>query len=220
MATDRFDRLAHIDWEQPPSVLAECAALFDELSEDLDGLVELLRAIPADEHLAEMCEGYDFLHKLVLHDHQATGARVRLHLYRPGYFERPHNHRWTFASRILRGSYEHRIFGTEEALDEDTDPDTLTPIHFREERAGATYVLHHTSVHSVQAQADSISLIVRGPAAKRSFLILDRATGAPIWVSGAADESPQTRASKQLGEQQLANTIDHAAGLLLAMKTT
>lgn len=35
MATDRFDRLAHIDWDQAPSVLKECTALFDELSEDL-----------------------------------------------------------------------------------------------------------------------------------------------------------------------------------------
>ncbi|MGH3901467.1 MAG: hypothetical protein ACRDTA_25070 [Pseudonocardiaceae bacterium] len=41
-------------------------------------------------------------------------------------------------------------------------PDSLLPIHERLEQPGSTYALHHTSVHTVQAEADTISLLVSG----------------------------------------------------------
>ncbi|MGH3831311.1 MAG: hypothetical protein ACRDRS_12845 [Pseudonocardiaceae bacterium] len=75
-------------------------------------------------------------------------------LYQPGFFDRPHNHRWSFASHILRGGYVHRIFGRDDQFGEDTNPDSLHPIHERLEQPGSTYALHHTSVHTVQAKAD------------------------------------------------------------------
>ncbi|MGH3939545.1 MAG: hypothetical protein ACRDTG_13125 [Pseudonocardiaceae bacterium] len=73
--------------------------------------------------------------------------------------------RWSFASHILRGGYVHRIFGRDDQFGEDTDPTSLRPIHERLERPSSTYALHHTSVHTVQAEAD---IIIRIQTSSRS----------------------------------------------------
>ncbi|MGH3837701.1 MAG: hypothetical protein ACRDSF_18665 [Pseudonocardiaceae bacterium] len=152
--------------------------------------------------------------ELVLYDVADLGVRLRLHVYQAGFFDRPHNHRWSFASHILRGGYTHRIFGRDDQFGEDTDPDSLLPIHERLEQPGSAYALHHTSVHTVQAEADTISLLVRGPSAKQRFLILDAAAGGFFWVYGAAQESPEQRASKRLTPDQLTNTITRIQRLI------
>ncbi len=154
------------------------------------------------------------MHKLVLYDATDLNVRLRLHLYQAGFFDRPHNHRWSFASHILRGGYVHRIFGRDDQFGEHTDPKRLLPIHERLEQPGSTYALNHTSVHTGQAQVATISLLVRGPSAKQRFLILDAATGGFFWVHGAAHESPQQRASKRLTPDQLTHTITRIQRLI------
>ncbi|MGH3976283.1 MAG: hypothetical protein ACRDS9_23610 [Pseudonocardiaceae bacterium] len=79
---------------------------------------------------------------------------------------------------------------------------------------GTFYALHHTSVHAVQAEADTISLLVRGPSAKQRFLILDAAAGGSFWVYGAAQESPEQRASKRLTHRHLTNAITRIQRLI------
>jgi hypothetical protein len=202
-----FTVLGQIDWDDTTSILRGCTPLFDALAHDPAMLAELVTGVANDPHLAALCEGYDFMRKLVLYDAAELTVRLRLHVYQPGFFDRPHNHRWSFASHILRGGYIHRIFGRDDQFGEDTDPNTLLPIHERLEQPGSTYALHHTSVHTVQAQADTISLLVRGPSAKQRFLILDAATGGFFWVYGAAQESPEQRTSKRLTPDQLGQTI-------------
>ncbi|MFI6883896.1 hypothetical protein [Streptosporangium canum] len=196
-----------IDWNDTSSILTGCTPIFDAFTSDPHLLQTLLESLPGDPHLADMCERYDFLAKLVLHDEPEAGVRIRLHLYREGFFDRPHNHRWPFYAGILHGSYLHRVFGRDDSFDDSTDPDTLRPILERVERPGCAYALQHTSVHTVQAQADTISLLVRGPAAKDRFLILDRLRGGSFWVYGAAQETPEQRAGKRMTADQLAATI-------------
>jgi hypothetical protein len=200
-----FQGLREIDWDDTGSILRHATPVFDTLVENPELLTSLLDRLGGNTTLRAMCETYDFMDKLVLHDDPA-GFRIRAHLYRPGYFDRPHNHRWSFASLILRGSYVHRIFGRDDHFGEDTDVDNLRPIHECVQHAGTTYALHHTSVHTVQAQADSISILLRGPAAKDRFLILDRA-GDSFWVYGAAQESPKTRERKQMRASKVDETI-------------
>lgn len=151
-----FTALADIDWDDTTSILRGCTPLFDVLATDPELLSGLVARVRDDPHLAEMCEGYDFMHKLALHDTADLNVRLRLHVYQAGFFDRPHNHRWSFASHILRGGYVHRIFGRDDQFGEDTDPRDLLPIHERLEQPGCTYALHHTSVHTVQAEADTI----------------------------------------------------------------
>jgi hypothetical protein len=208
--------LPNTDWDNTGAIRAAVDPLFSLLTDQPRTLLALLDGIPADARLASMCEQYDFMTKLVLLDEPTSGIRVRLHRYREGFFDRPHNHRWSFAARIVRGSYRHRIYGSDDAFTEATDPSTLTPICERIEGPGATYVLHHTAVHTVQAQADTISVLVRGPAAKDRFLIHDNAAGRFFWVTGAAQETPETRAEKQMTVDNLTETIEQVRHLLLA----
>lgn len=207
-----FHSLDTVDWDDTGSILRTAESIFDAITHESDLLTTLLDNLATDTHLRAMCEGYDFMDKLVLYDSLDHQIRLRLHLYRSGYFDRPHNHRWPFASRILHGSYLHRLYGRDDQFTEDTDPDTLTPILERVERPGSTYALQHTSVHTVQAEADSISILLRGPAAKERFLILDKTAGS-FWVYGAAQETPATRASKIMNSDQLDRTIARVRGL-------
>lgn len=209
-----FAALKQIDWDDTTSILHGCTPLFDALANDPALLNTLVARVADDAHLADMCEGYDFMHKLVLYDAAELKVRLRLHVYQAGFFDRPHNHRWSFASHILRGGYVHCIFGRDDQFGEDTDPNGLRPIHERLERPGVTYALHHTSVHTVQAEADTISLLIRGPSAKQRFLILDAATDSFFWVYGAAQESPEQRASKRLTPDQLSQTITRIQRLI------
>jgi hypothetical protein len=209
-----FATLGTIDWDDTASILRGCKELFDTLDDDRALLAELVAQVGQDPHLAEMCEGYDFMHKIVLYQAGDPDVRLRLHLYQAGFFDRPHNHRWSFASRILRGSYSHRIFGRDDEFGEDTDPASLRPLCERVERPGSTYALHHSSVHTVQAEADTLSLLVRGPAAKQRFLITDAAAGGFFWVYGAAQESSSQRADKRLTPQQLDDTLTRVRRLL------
>lgn len=209
-----FASLAKIDWDDTASILHGCAPVFNALTDEPGLLTGLLARIGGDPHLVEMCEGYDFMHKLVLYDNIELNIRLRLHLFQGGNFDRPHNHRWSFASRILRGNYVHRIFGRDDQFREDTDQDDLLPIHERVERGGSTYALHHTSVHAIQAEADTISLLVRGPSAKDRFLILDAATGGSFWVYGAAQESAEQRSSKRLTPDHFDQTVSRVQCLI------
>ncbi|ROO63076.1 hypothetical protein EDC02_5089 [Micromonospora sp. Llam0] len=213
-----FQALDTVDWNNTGSILHTAGSIFDAITHEPGLLTALLDNLATDTHLRTMCEDYDFMDKLVLYDSPDHQIRLRLHLYRTGYFDRPHNHRWPFASRILRGSYLHRLYGRDDHFTEDTDPDTLTPIMERVERPGSTYALHHTSVHTVQAEADSISILLRGPAAKERFLILDKTAGS-FWVYGAAQETPATRASKIMNSDQLDQTIARVRELATATTT-
>ena len=202
--------LERIDWDNTGSILAGATPVFDLVAGNSVVLAGLLDNLQRDAHLQAMCERYDFLDKLVLADIPRSGIRIRLHLYRAGYYDRPHNHRWSFASRIMRGQYVHRIFGQDSDFTPDTDPSTLRPIHERVESSGAAYALHHTSIHTVQAEEGTVSLLIRGPAAKERFLILDRAAGGSFWAYGAATETPQQQAAKRMTTPVLLSAVGRA----------
>ena len=140
--------------------------------------------------------------KIVLHN-DPSGWRLRLHVFLPGYFDRPHNHRWTYSSGILHGSYTHTLYGTDDQLgDGNIDVGELTPRMVRTEEAGSIYTLHHTMIHPVVAEPFTTSLIIRGPAVKDRFLVTDRTTGKAWWQYGAATENPKEAAKKRMTPEQ------------------
>jgi hypothetical protein len=199
--------LERLDWDDLPAVSAACADAFALLTARNWALLStLLEHLPQRPDLTAMCESYDFLDKLVLHDAPAAGYRVRLHRFRPGYFDRPHNHRWTFGSMILTGAYRHVQYGDDSAF-EDAGMRDLSPLQIRTERAGDFYVLHHRAVHSVTAQDGTLSLVLRGPAAKDRFRILDAVSGDSFHVSGAKDETAAQRQAKRMSADRLDQTV-------------
>lgn len=208
MIGDSISALHGIDWDNLEQTAATSSAVLEQLAADPDLVQQAMGSARDDEHLRELCEHYDILDKVVLYDDPAGLFRIRLHVFRPGYFDRPHNHRWTYSSRVLSGAYRHFIYAaTDESSDEPTDLSALEPTMIRVERPGSAYTLHHSAVHSVVAEPWTISLIVRGPARKDRFFVTDKATGRAWWQYGAKDESVEERLAKQMSDSQIAEVI-------------
>lgn len=194
--TESLRALDTEDWDDIDAMEATARKALDALAGDPAVIRAVLRDIPRTPGLLALCEHYDILDKIVLWDDPA-GFRVRLHVFLPGYFDRPHNHRWSYASTILRGSYRHYLFGNAE-VDQDIAPGSLDAVMVRQETAGSMYALHHSMVHAVVAEPHTVSLVIRGPAVKDRFLVMDRKTGQSWWQYGAASESAQDAARKRM----------------------
>jgi predicted metal-dependent enzyme (double-stranded beta helix superfamily) len=174
-APDLFTPLNGLDWNDLASVTASSTEVLDRLAADRPLLGELTTAVIDNPDLTELCEHYDILDKIVLHD-DPDGWRLRLHVFLDGYFDRPHNHRWTYTSHILSGRYTHTLYATDQEFSDEIDVTALTPRLIRIEEPGDAYTLHHSMIHSVTAHGEAVTLIVRGPAVKDRFVVTDRAT--------------------------------------------
>lgn len=206
--------LAGLDWTDLPAVTAASTKVIHRLAADPALLGALTDAVTDNPRLASLCEHYDILDKIVLHD-DPDGWRIRLHTFLDGYFDRPHNHRWTYTSRILFGSYAHTLYGNDHDFTDAIEVAKLQPRMVRVEGPGDTYTLSHSMIHSVTARGETVTLIVRGPAVKDRFVVTDRVTGKAWWQYGAATENPEAAAAKRMGHSQLRERIArlHASGI-------
>jgi len=197
-----IEPLRTLDWEDTDAVEATAVKALAMLTSQRRMLRDILLDLPEQPDLLGLCEHYDILDKIVLHD-DPSGVRVRLHVFLPGYFDRPHNHRWSYASAILRGQYRHYLFGDAD-LDESIDPASLRALMVRNEQPGSTYALHHTMVHAVVAEPYTVSLVIRGPAVKDRFLVMDRKRGQSWWQYGASQEPAYDAEQKRMSVERLA----------------
>jgi hypothetical protein len=202
-----IEPLRSCEWEDINAVAQATRKALDVLVEDGRLVRAALLAMPEHPDLFKLCEHYDILDKIVLYD-DPSGMRVRLHVFLPGYFDRPHNHRWSYASTILRGQYRHYLFGDAE-LDASIDPASLQALMVRDEQIGSTYALHHTMVHAVVAEPYTVSLVIRGPAVKDRFLVMDRKTGESWWQYGASQEPAYDAEQKRMSVERLIELTDH-----------
>lgn len=199
-----------LDWSDLAAVHDASSQLLADLTGDPYLLGRLAARVPHDTQLVELCERYDVLDKLVLHDDPA-GFRIRLHVFAPGYFDRPHSHRWPYTARILAGSYRHVLYQPPTSLDETVAVHALRPRQVRVEHPGATYTLHPDEIHAVTARPGTVSLIVRGPAVADRFLVTDRTTGSAWWQYGAAEETPAERDAKRMTAAQATDVVTRLA---------
>lgn len=93
-----IEPLRCLDWNDVEAVESATRKSFELLAAQKYLLRRELTTLPDNPDLAALCEHYDILDKIVLHDDPETGIRLRLHIFGPGYHDRPHNHRWTYAS--------------------------------------------------------------------------------------------------------------------------
>ncbi|RBO78527.1 hypothetical protein [Nocardia puris] len=196
-----IEPLRSLDWNDVEAVESATRKSFEQLTAHTHLLRDALTSLPDNPSLTVLCEHYDILDKVVLHDDH-SGIRLRLHIFGPGYHDRPHNHRWTYASHILRGEYRHRLYGEAE-LDTEIDVSSLRAVHVRQERVGTSYALHHSAIHAVVAEPGTVSLVLRGPAIKERFLVMDAKNGQSWWQYGATNESPEAAAAKRMSAQRL-----------------
>ncbi|MGH3767069.1 MAG: hypothetical protein ACRDTX_18255 [Pseudonocardiaceae bacterium] len=198
-----IEPLRSLDWEDIDAVEHATRKALTTIAENPGKIRAALLSLPERPELMKLSEHYDILDKIVLYSDE-SGIRLRLHVFLPGYFDRPHNHRWSYASMIMRGEYRHYLFGNP-TLDETIDPDSLTALQVRQEYVGTVYALHHTMVHAVVAEPFTVSLVLRGPAIKDRFLVMDRKSGESWWQYGANQESSTSAAEKHMSLERLDN---------------
>ncbi|MEU2122402.1 hypothetical protein [Nocardia niwae] len=192
-----IEPLRSLDWEDIGAVQRQAGAALAQIAGRPDILAAALRQIPARPELLRLCEHQErySVDKLILYSDAESGIRVRLHVFLPGHADLPHNHRWTFATSILRGGYRHLVYG-------DAPKGVMPPIvHARHEGPGDGYVLHHSVVHAVAAEPNTVSLVIRGPAVKDRSLVFDRQKS--WWHYSATQDSAEDSARKELTPARL-----------------
>jgi predicted metal-dependent enzyme (double-stranded beta helix superfamily) len=190
--------LRELDWTDGTTASASSHTVLHWLTRNSSRvLLALLDQLEQRPELHGLCEHLDFMDKLVLWTAPEGSSRLRLHVFRPGYVDWPHNHRFDFVSRILSGRYLHRIY-PEAVLTSKSSPAQWTPLMTRVERPGSEYLLQHDAVHAVTATTTTISVAVRGPIVKQRAIVLNGQTGARVDLLGADDEPADVRRRKRM----------------------
>jgi predicted metal-dependent enzyme (double-stranded beta helix superfamily) len=202
--------LEKLDWKNLEKVTSHNKKLLEYLFNNRKIINLFLKNVLKDETLISLAEHYDFFDKIVLYADKKERFRIRLHIFSgdPSTKYRPHCHRWNYSSVILKGSYTHFIYGTETHINEETDLEDLKPIIIQEENQGSIYTLSHKVFHSIEAKPDTVSIIIRGPAVKDRFLIMDKLTGRKWWEYGRGSETIEEIKRKLVSIEHIKNLID------------
>ncbi len=221
---DELDRMT-IDWSDLSKARAQTHEILTALSEDKQSLTRLLERAREEEDLFDKCEHHRLLDKLVLYDAFDRGFRIRLHISTNDHRDRPHDHRFTFTSLILRGGYRHvrhQLVGRPENIPDDVQDDfdaqnsdlRVIPRFVTQEKPGNCYTLHHSEIHTTYTTPETVSLFLRGPAEKERSLITERETGRVWWRFGEDKEKEARRGSKSISRDY----FDELTGRLHGME--
>jgi hypothetical protein len=209
-----FDASGPIDWDDPHTARKVADDVFDQVAATPDLLVGLVEEIGLAGGAAEAGESYPRMDKLVLWHSADRAVRLRLHVFFPGYADRTHNHRWSFVSRIVSGGYIHSLYGSETDIMREIEGGREPRVVYAGRvQATSEYFLHHSMVHSLRADDVAVSLVLRGPSVKDEYFTLEDGDGSVdlserlLWSAGAARESSDERASKEMSEDGLARVV-------------
>lgn len=226
-------QLPAFNWNDMRASGDQAARVLDRLAAEPALLRDLLERTARDERLLSMCERHSPFDKLVVYDAPERQFRIRMHIWRNTEFERAHQHRFSFTSRMLQGSYRHVLYNcqlplsasadTEHArrhMDPDhpdmasgIDVNRLLPALEYDMGAGEGYTLHHDAVHATMVAAETVSLILRGPAEKEHAFVANVSDGRVYWRFGRGDETEERIHSKQLGPAGVAALLPRLADL-------
>ncbi|WP_406334708.1 hypothetical protein [Streptomyces sp. NBC_00203] len=213
-ALSPFAGLESLAWGDLDQVRERSDTLFDALvQDDCQPLRKLLAALADTPGLPELSGRVDSMRKLVVWRSPADAVRLRLHLFTPGYQDRPHDHRFAFATRILSGAYVHRGY-RRTVLDPDASSAERTAESIRVEQEGSGYVMGPDAVHSLTACRPTLTLMLRGPIVKRSATIVEQATGERFQLRGAADASSAQSGDGRLEPVELLATVAEMSAAL------
>jgi hypothetical protein len=193
-----LDDLPPIDWSDLMAASAQTQSALRRLGADKKALRELVYAVETTPRLLAKCEKHALDDKIVIYDDLERGFRIRLRLATSDQHERAHQHRFSFSTLILRGMYHQAWYYTDQVLDENVDVAAIRPVCLRDEPAGSAFTIHHNVIHATMADPDTISLIMRGPAAKDRAIITHKETGRVWFRYGEKDESEERRKKVQM----------------------
>jgi hypothetical protein len=161
-------------------------------------LIDAVAIAAADERLRPRAESDGFFDRVVLWERPDKSLSIRLHSLVPAAYDRPHNHRASFAAFVLDGGYLHTTY-------EEPGPDgprCPEPRALRHEGAGSAYVLDHSTFHATQATGTHLSLVVRGPSVKDHLVFLDPLVDGPVLMTGGDQETAEERSAKVMSDQR------------------
>jgi hypothetical protein len=196
------------DWSNFDQAGALSRLFLRDLVDDRRTLRTMIYGIEDNPELLKMSERHQLLDYLVLYEAPKQGFRIRLHIWTDDYRDRPHDHRFSFSSIIIKGRYLHTLYRADKEVylkeedeiskahksrfeptaDTRLDSKDLIPLYARDEMPSSMYSMHHSQLHTTETTPDTVSLFIRGPAEKQRSLIMDRRSGQHWWRFGRVDE--------------------------------
>jgi hypothetical protein len=205
-----LDVLNGIKWNDLAAVRAATMPVLDYLARNMSSVIEAMHHVAETPSLMARCESDGFFDRVILYEDQIKEYSIRLHFLVPSEYDRPHNHRATFAAKILTGRYVHTTFALPADIETRTgvpltekEVRSLSPVMVREEIPGCCYVMHHTGFHSTISTSDHASVLIRGPSAKDRLLFLDQRIGTATWMYGGQFEAAEPLAIKAMKTETL-----------------
>jgi hypothetical protein len=237
-ATDWLEHIS-IDWSDFEKGSRISGEIVRELAADRGLLRRMVLSVQRDERLRSLAEKHGELNYIVLYDALDRGLRVRLHRFSKGLEDIPHNHRFSFSSALLGGSYVHTLFRLEQMDGEVTgqQPWTLEQpegtaegIELRElavaglgpqletvQAARSSYSLHHSTIHkTAMPLEDAYSVFCRGPAEKPCALQLQPDFRTYRWKFGRANETQDVIADRRMTDEEFGRYVEtlEVAGII------
>lgn len=187
-----LDDVEPIDWNDFERASSLSQELTQKLVADRDLLRSLVFRTETDEGLLSLCGHRDLLHKIVIYEALDRGFRVQVNIATDMHLDRIHNHRFSFTSCILNGSYRHTWYQPEEPVRGGMDIRAFRRLLVKTEGVGSCYSLHHEAIHTTFTTPGLVSLCFRGTAAKDRSVVVDTKTGKSWWRYGH-DEGAEQR---------------------------
>lgn len=177
--------LPAFDWSDLATQAETNKEMLDSLATDPDRVLALLANARTDPALAAMAEKDDFRYKVVLYASDHQRFRLRFHLWKVGFQDCVHAHRFCYTARLLNGGYEHTLWdiggqqlypeGVKDRVEQqielsdplvtnNVDVGAFSPSMVMRVQSGDCYTQHNSILSSTVTFPDTASLFLRGPA--------------------------------------------------------
>jgi hypothetical protein len=224
-----LDRIL-LDWNRPEEASRISREIAQELASNRALLRSMVLAAATNGDLKMLAEKHNELNYIVLYDALDRGFRLRLHRFSKGLEDIPHNHRFSFSSAILSGSYIHTMYNllssvsgqsvTPWTLDQpigsfiDKSLEHIAVTGLQEvlqtrQIAGTSYTMSHHAIHkTAMPEEDAFSVFVRSPAQKRCSLQLEPEKRTYRWKFGREEEAPDITNKRVMNPAEYSNFIE------------
>lgn len=164
-----------IDWRDLRTAHRQCRSVLRRLAADRMLLTALVGRLEADPGLFADADHHPVMDRLTLWHDADRGVYLRLHASAGANELIPHDHKYSFSSYILSGSYTHVWRRrTPEVISGEFTSGQVPLGLVTHEKTGSCYTLGYSLVHQTMMAANTITLFMRGPKEQgRSFAALD-----------------------------------------------
>jgi hypothetical protein len=224
-----LDSLATLDWKDLSSVRTVCGPILRGFGLELARIAAAMQYTLNTPELLGRCVSDGFFDRVVLYEAPDKHYSIRVHFLVPTEYERPHNHRATFVTRLISGQYIHSIYTLpHDVWSRDSrvpltkkEISQLRPTLVRLEQSGSGYVLHHSVFHSTIGDSHHASIVIRGPSERERLLFVDQRLETAVWMFGGnfgenasqEAESKRSLGGGQMSDDRLRHLIDRVRSI-------